>query len=547
GGRGVGFFGGRAAPDRMDALRASGIPFEVVVEDVQTLIDAETARILAGRGLEGGGDLSWFTEFKNPEQISAYIDTLVALRPDMATRETIGQSALGRTIYAIRIAKPGSPPDHPGILLNGVQHAREWVTAMSSVYFADRAVRCSTSDAMLSSVMDRFAIYVIPVTNPDGYAFTWTDQRLWRKTRRQVGTQGGQPVYGVDLNRNWSIGWGVNIPGFSVGSSGSITSSTYRGPSAFSEPETQVIRDWMTARPHLVGSVDVHAYGHLILSPFAYTNQPAPRAPLFLDLDGVMQAGIAAVNGLNYNAGPTFFTIYPAAGTFGDWAYGARNMFGWSIEQRDNGTNGFVLPPGEILPSATEALGGILAWADAIGQPIRISAQGAAVGASSVPAIIEQGQPTDIPVVVSALRSTVVPGSERLGYRIGRGGVQFLPLTLVAGDQYTATLPAIGCGSRLRISFEATAADGTVVRLPASGTFAITPAMLQDVDGLPALVPCPPCAVDFNLDGFVEPGDLDEFITAYFDGDTDADLDANGLLSPDDLDDFITRYFEGDC
>ncbi|MGQ0628886.1 MAG: immunoglobulin domain-containing protein, partial [Phycisphaerales bacterium] len=27
-----------------------------------------------------------------------------------------------------------------------------------------------------------------------------------------------------------------------------------------------------------------------------------------------------------------------------------------------------------------------------------------------------------------------------------------------------------------------------------------------------------PCPVDFNMDGFVEPGDLDEFITAFFEG-----------------------------
>ncbi|MGQ0626981.1 MAG: hypothetical protein ACT4PL_02635, partial [Phycisphaerales bacterium] len=58
-----------------------------------------------------------------------------------------------------------------------------------------------------------------------------------------------------------------------------------------------------------------------------------------------------------------------------------------------------------------------------------------------------------------------------------------------------------------------------------------------------------PCFVDFNMDGFVEPGDLDEFITSYF-SDVDeernrCDFNNDGFVEPGDLDEYITSYFEG--
>ncbi|MGQ0627798.1 MAG: EF-hand domain-containing protein [Phycisphaerales bacterium] len=65
--------------------------------------------------------------------------------------------------------------------------------------------------------------------------------------------------------------------------------------------------------------------------------------------------------------------------------------------------------------------------------------------------------------------------------------------------------------------------------------------------GVPAATP--PCNIDFNNDGFVEPGDLDEFITSFF-SDTEAerarcDFNADGFVEPGDLDEFITSFFSG--
>ncbi|MGQ0627710.1 MAG: immunoglobulin domain-containing protein, partial [Phycisphaerales bacterium] len=53
------------------------------------------------------------------------------------------------------------------------------------------------------------------------------------------------------------------------------------------------------------------------------------------------------------------------------------------------------------------------------------------------------------------------------------------------------------------------------------------------------------CVADFNGDGFVEPGDLDEYITAFFSGDSMADINGDGFIEPGDLDEFVTLFFDG--
>ncbi|MGQ0628353.1 MAG: EF-hand domain-containing protein [Phycisphaerales bacterium] len=57
------------------------------------------------------------------------------------------------------------------------------------------------------------------------------------------------------------------------------------------------------------------------------------------------------------------------------------------------------------------------------------------------------------------------------------------------------------------------------------------------------------CPLDFNNDGFVEPGDLDEFITSFFSDVPEernrCDFNGDGFVEPGDLDEFITGFFEG--
>ena len=54
------------------------------------------------------------------------------------------------------------------------------------------------------------------------------------------------------------------------------------------------------------------------------------------------------------------------------------------------------------------------------------------------------------------------------------------------------------------------------------------------------------CMLDFNHDSVVNPDDLGDFITGYFDAPPDprTEFNGDGVINPDDLGDFITDYFE---
>ena len=80
--------------------------------------------------------------------------------------------------------------------------------------------------------------------NPDGYIYNEEIEPdgggMHRKNRRDTGCGLGTQR-GVDLNRNYGFGWGAN----DTGSSPDPCSAIYRGESAFSEPEIEIVKDFI--------------------------------------------------------------------------------------------------------------------------------------------------------------------------------------------------------------------------------------------------------------------------------------------------------------
>ncbi len=344
---GIGPVDFRATPEAREALAAAGIDYTVLIPDLQARIDAENARLAAAQGdLNIAGD--FFADYRTLQQASDFIDDLVAARPDLATRLSLGQSLQGREIFGIRITGPGE--DKPAVFFHGCQHAREWITVMVPLYIAEQLITQYDTNSEIRDYVDSVEFLIVPVANPDGYQYSWTNERLWRKNRR-----GG---YGVDLNRNWGYEWG------GPGSSRFTFSETYRGDAPFSEPETQVLRDFINANPNIEAYCDVHSYSQLILWPWGYTSQLSFAEHAFDHVGHEQQASIFDVHGEFYTAGPTYTTIYPASGVACDWVYGGAGALGFSYELRDTGQFGFILPPGQIIPNGEEILPAILDLAD---------------------------------------------------------------------------------------------------------------------------------------------------------------------------------------
>jgi carboxypeptidase T len=188
------------------------------------------------------------------------------------------------------------------------------------------------------------------MVNPDGHEHSRTQQRLWRKNRRR--NRDGS--VGVDPNRNYGYMWGtLNVPT----SSHVPSDETYVGPRAFSEPETQAVRD-LVACERFVGVITYHSYSQLILYPWGYTERPVPDdtdRELMIGMAEEMQGLIQGVHGVVYTPQQSA-ELYPTAGDTTDWTYGIYGIPSFTIELRPRtaAEGGFILPGSQIQPTWEE-------------------------------------------------------------------------------------------------------------------------------------------------------------------------------------------------
>ncbi len=450
----------RVTPVQLARLAASGARYSVLINDVQAQIDRETAEVRHAGEFDGPG---WFLGYHDLAGVRTYARSLSTDNPGLAHYAVIGQSLQGKDIFALSITGPGDSSQRVQILLNGGQHAREWVSVSTVMYIADRLIAGYGIDPRITALMDNIEFLIVPVVNPDGYDYTWTTNRLWRKNLRDVGSG----CTGVDTNRNWGYQWG------GAGAASNPCDETYRGAAPFSEPETQVMRDYTIAHPRIRTAVDFHSYSQLIMSPWGYVATPPaqPDGGFFNSLTSAMREAAVAVNGVPYTAGPVYTTIYPASGIAVDWWYGGRSVYGLTIELRDTGSYGFMLPPEQIIPTGEENLEGVKALADFF-MPVRFSMP------APFPLTLNPDTPTTVQVSIAAGSGTsIVPGTERMYARLGASGpYSSVVLTPAGGTLYQGVLPATPCGVAVQAYFEATSASLVTLQFPgAQSPFQATP------------------------------------------------------------------------
>ena len=225
-------------------------------------------------------------------------------------------------------------------------------------YIADSLLRGYGTDEDITVLLDAFDVIVCPIINVDGFDYTWADDgdRMWRKTRS---VNSGSSCVGTDPCRNFDYEWAGE------GASPVPCSDTYYGPSAASEPEVQAVQDYVCGHnDSIVLYINFHSYSQLWLSPWGYTSDLPTDYTLQNDGSAAAVAALEAVHGTKYEYGATSDTIYPASGIASDYAYGECGIkYSYTVELRDTGRYGFLLPPEEIIPTGEETLAGVMALA----------------------------------------------------------------------------------------------------------------------------------------------------------------------------------------
>ncbi len=288
-------------PELTQQLIERGHPVAVRIDDLQEHY-ASTLMLADNLG-----------QFYTYSEMVDFLDSLHAEFPSITTaKDSIGTTWEGRAIWAMKISdNPNVDEGEPEVLFDALHHARETITVSVVLNFMRFLCSGYGSDPQASFLVDQREIWFIPVVNPDGYVYNETiaptGGGMWRKNRRDdVVTS---PNVGVDLNRNYSFGFGGS------GSSGATGDDTYRGPSAFSEPETQALREFIVVH-NIITHNSYHSVVGTVLFPWGYTTTPPPDISLYNDLGQEM----TRLNGYGYGSAST--ELYVASGVTFDWAYG---------------------------------------------------------------------------------------------------------------------------------------------------------------------------------------------------------------------------------
>lgn len=286
--------------------------------------------------------------YHNYAEMSDEILQVANAHPDIVSRFSIGLSYEGREIWAVKISDNVATDEaEPEVLFIGLHHAREHITVEMTLRVLHTFADNYGADQQLTDLVNSREIYIVFSLNPDGgeYDVATGSYRSWRKNRQP---NSGSSYVGTDLNRNYGYKWGC-----CGGSSGSTSSETYRGPSAFSAPETQRIRDFINSRvvngvQQIKTAITFHSYARLVLWPYGYTYTDVPSDMNQDDYTVFVAMGqaMAATNGYTPQQSSD---LYITDGTIDDWAYATHRIFIWTFEM---GSTTFY-PPGSQITALT--------------------------------------------------------------------------------------------------------------------------------------------------------------------------------------------------
>ncbi|XP_061185489.1 carboxypeptidase B-like [Saccostrea echinata] len=353
-------------PEKIDhvltAIKAIGADVRIWIDDLQKLIDEEKQPAkrsfhlpFASQGKNAGFDHLAYHRFSTIKQYLADVVTATqAMSTVTSSLSTIGYSSESNEIQVLKVSRSDGQ-SRPSIFIDGGIHAREWISPATVLYFINQLVYGDEFD-YAPQLLDKFDWYFAPVLNPDGYEYSHTTYRLWRKNR----VPNGRNCFGTDLNRNFGYQWNP-----SVGGSTNVCSDVYSGATAFSEKESTALETFLlNNNQNMVAYLTYHSYGQMWLYPWGYTSALPSD---WQDLDAAAKIGTSALSelyGTQYTVGSSTNVLYSAAGGSDDWAKGGAGVkYSYTIELRDTGAHGFVLPQNQIEPNCRESWRGLAAFA----------------------------------------------------------------------------------------------------------------------------------------------------------------------------------------
>ncbi len=200
-------------------------------------------------------------QYKSYDETIAFLKECVKNYPNLIATETIGTTWEGRDIVLATVTLGVENADlKPALLYTGTIHAREWIGNELGIAFIEHILRNYQNDPKIRVALTKNTLYMVPCLNPDGFEYSRTHFSFWRKNRRN----NKDGTYGVDLNRNFSVGF-TKIK--------DTSSNVYGGPEPFSEPETRAIKAFVDNHPNITIALDYHSQGNVFFPAHKFNHE----------------------------------------------------------------------------------------------------------------------------------------------------------------------------------------------------------------------------------------------------------------------------------
>lgn len=359
------------------------------------------------------------------EEIKSNLEYFTNTYPNLCSVETICTTPKGRSVFAVTLSC-GEAKNKPAYYIDGNTHAGEVTGSMAAMHTIDYLLTNYGVDKQVTTILDRFAVYVIPRISPDGAEVYLTTPYTLRSVDRPYLTETqDKGVYAEDIDNNGIIGmmrfkapdgvwvlddtnpvklkkrtpdmmdgefyhvytegmiegdidplfpakplWGLdfnrNYP------FGWFTENRQpgAGPYPLSNPENKAVVDFVIAHPNICGVATHHTSGGIILYPPG--TRPEKSAPK-KDMKFFREIGAMATEEMGYaliNIFDSFFEDQSeySSGAFDDWCYQSRGIPAYTIELWDLETRAGCTPrwPTPPTPKTTqeqlEDLGRVYNW-----------------------------------------------------------------------------------------------------------------------------------------------------------------------------------------
>ena len=319
----------------------------------------------------------FFQNYQPLGVILPWMRLLASLFPSHVRMISVGKTYEDRDIPALRIGVHPTNSENPlpprkTIIISGGIHAREWVSTSSVNYVAYSLATQYGKIQHVTNLVESFDWIFIPSMNPDGYAYTWNEDRLWRKNRQSTPLRF---CSGIDLDRSYGYHWDGAV------TSDNPCSESFAGEEPFQAPETHTFVNWVRNETRnnsveVVGFLDLHSYSQEVLYPYSYSCTASPPS-----LENLQEVAMGLAKAIRLSDGHYYkvvsacegnvmstssrelhqSTLPQGGGSALDWFYGEMGVhYAFQIKLRDTGSYGFLLPKQHIVPTGKEALAAVL-------------------------------------------------------------------------------------------------------------------------------------------------------------------------------------------